>query len=603
MLGPDSRQTLVDLVVPPMGYRLDAAVGATFSLDLDAYLMVPAAVTLATTTNANDQDESSPPRLEMLDALRRVAGRITIFCQAGQIAVPQSSRRSLYAFLESGTVMVHAPRGGVFHPKTWALRFGAEHGGYIHRLLILSRNLTFDRSWDCVVRLDEDASGARLAGLRDYIEGLPSLAKFITSGHKARVLDVAATIDLARFSVPPGFDTMRLHAMGLDEANASRPLPREMDRALVVSPFLKRRLIEGLPVAWDRLAVVSRSDHLDAELSAADGCAAYEINPDLIDDTTDSTPAVQDEADGAKSTLQGLHAKLFVIDNGGRSHVFAGSANATSAAFENNVEVLLEMSGARAHVGVARWLADPVLGDASARRTFRQLLITHEWAPVDDDLEALEDELGDALDQLRRSVAEVPMRVLVGDEGQGLFPVRFLSEGPLPSLGGAILRVRPITVAGWSDQKGGLPLDLQLDLTFAALTAFLACELSLDGSKTAFVLVAQMNGEPVNRQARLVALLLGDADRLVRYLLMLLRDDDSLRLTGNDTQNWTWSNQTTHLETVPLMEIMVRALARSPDRLRDVRVLLDELKTLPAVIPASLRQLWETICKAADRRA
>lgn len=32
-----------------------------------------------------------------------------------------------------------------------------------HRVLIASRNLTFDRSWDTVVRLEQAASGARLA--------------------------------------------------------------------------------------------------------------------------------------------------------------------------------------------------------------------------------------------------------------------------------------------------------------------------------------------------------------------------------------------------------------------------------------------------------
>src|SRR5580700_5687317 len=56
----------------------------------------------------------------------------------------------LYGLLESSVVQVTAPHGGVFHPKIWVLRF--KRAGHVEdvvlRVLILSRNLTGDRSWD-----------------------------------------------------------------------------------------------------------------------------------------------------------------------------------------------------------------------------------------------------------------------------------------------------------------------------------------------------------------------------------------------------------------------------------------------------------------------
>jgi hypothetical protein len=51
-------------------------------------------------------------------------------------------------------VEVQAPKGGVFHPKLWLLRYTAENQPAFYRLLNLSRNLTFDRSWDIILCLE-----------------------------------------------------------------------------------------------------------------------------------------------------------------------------------------------------------------------------------------------------------------------------------------------------------------------------------------------------------------------------------------------------------------------------------------------------------------
>ena len=59
------------------------------------------------------------------------------------------------------------------------------------------------------------------------------------------------------------------------------------------------------------------------------------------------TPALQ---------LHGLHAKLFVSDDGWDSHVWTGSANATTAAFERNVEFLVHLTGKKSRCGIASFV-------------------------------------------------------------------------------------------------------------------------------------------------------------------------------------------------------------------------------------------------------
>jgi hypothetical protein len=68
----------------------------------------------------------------------------------------------------------------VFHPKIWVIRFADARGRTLHRFLCLSRNLTFERSWDTLLRLDEfeESTGATVVDtepLAEFVERLPIL--------------------------------------------------------------------------------------------------------------------------------------------------------------------------------------------------------------------------------------------------------------------------------------------------------------------------------------------------------------------------------------------------------------------------------------------
>src|SRR5262245_55993164 len=139
MLGPHDRRLLLDALRPPAGYALDFALGTTYSLDLLALLTAPLAFTLFDWQDAEGRPMADP--LATLEALRRYADRIAVFCQSGQTLVPKQ-RRILFGYLE-GSVFEVAPPGPAssFHPKFWALRFTAPDEPVRYRLLNLSRNL------------------------------------------------------------------------------------------------------------------------------------------------------------------------------------------------------------------------------------------------------------------------------------------------------------------------------------------------------------------------------------------------------------------------------------------------------------------------------
>jgi hypothetical protein len=145
MLDPNRRSLLVNALRPPAGYVFSSGMATTYTLDLTTLLSIPLNLALR---SSEDRNAILQDGVALLEALRRTADTLSIFCQHGRIGAPNLPH-VLYGLLEPCVVEVGAPNGGVFHPKLWLLRF-ARPGvpdDVILRLLVLSRNLTADRSW------------------------------------------------------------------------------------------------------------------------------------------------------------------------------------------------------------------------------------------------------------------------------------------------------------------------------------------------------------------------------------------------------------------------------------------------------------------------
>lgn len=158
MFRPDSNRDRTDysgILMPPDGYRLDRAVGTTYSLDLEALTAV--AICLGLSEETDSKLMQNP--IGMLNALQKVSDKIVLFCEAGQIKVP-TKPTALSILLEKMVVEVALPkdrqlgRYPAFHPKTWILAYVNAEGDKKYRFVAMSRNLTFDRSWDISFAMD-----------------------------------------------------------------------------------------------------------------------------------------------------------------------------------------------------------------------------------------------------------------------------------------------------------------------------------------------------------------------------------------------------------------------------------------------------------------
>ena len=144
----NDRLSYGELLRPDVGYTLDFAVGTTYSLDLEALLGVP--VSLGLLEDADAEQMRSP--LYVLEAIRTSSDKIAIFCNAGGIKLPDKIQ-SVYSLLEENVFQVKLSKNSNFHPKLWVLKYSNEAGKSYIKLLVLSRNLTFDSSIDLCVAM------------------------------------------------------------------------------------------------------------------------------------------------------------------------------------------------------------------------------------------------------------------------------------------------------------------------------------------------------------------------------------------------------------------------------------------------------------------
>jgi hypothetical protein len=632
MLEPESRLLLLDALQPPAGYSFDRAVGTTFTLDLVALLITPVAFALFDVESDEGRIAANP--IAVLESVRRFADRITVFTQAGQIKVPPAFRAA-YAYLERSVVPVKAPRsGGIFHPKVWVIRFVAADGDVRLRFLCLSRNLTFDRSWDTVLRLDgrpTKVANELSQPVADFVLALPGMAiDPVPAGRLSPVHELAAQVATAEWDgLPDGLRLERMLPMGHD-GNRAWPFPKDSWRRLAMAPFAEHGFLERFVKPGRRDVLVSRPETLNAlgvpglagvgrSFVLRDDAFGEADPPDAVEtDAADEAdaPAAAADAPLATTELRGLHAKLFVVDQPYWSHIYTGSANATDAAFNANVEFLVELKGRNTANCADCFVASPDGKAIGFGRLLEEYQPSPEPVRLPDDEEAAR-----ALEGIAMQIGSLRFVAEVGEPKDDVYRLRLTAKGDLralrPRKGESLsIGVRPLSRgAGWAVAPTMDPgmFSAEWQVSFDAITAFFAIELvarrGAAETKASFVVRAELIGEPADRLERVLASELKNRSDLVRLLLMLLGGSDPAFgdlvdvMTGEPVPGDRTERSIVGSDA--LLEPLMRTLARNPKRLDEIGRLVAELakteegKTL---LPEGWLDVWAAVEAARPQR-
>jgi hypothetical protein len=570
----------------PPGYRLDLGIATTYSLDLEALV----ATSLALNFDHSLEGDLAGEGLALLESLDQLQDKLSIFYQRGQIKAPQQYSR-LFTLLEPllvPTISLGGAKGAFasFHPKMWLLRFRADDKPLRDqfRLIVLSRNISFDRSWDVAITLD--GATIKTRGNTD-----PRLVDFLrrlspSDVHAERIEDLCGSLANVHWDKLDGFQEWSILPGFAHDERAVGMAPIELDgkidELLVMSPFVDAdpaSLLHDLGQRTrGRKTLISRADTLDAiGKQALVGWQVKSLNDDVVHG--------EERHEQDQPRAQDIHAKFIVAQVNNQAVWHVGSANMTNAAFGNpargvmprNRELMLRMVGSNSKVGPAKLLDQWESTGAFLPHSFQASAAT---AP----------EADQALRQFIYKLTSLTWRLFAKRTADDMYAIELRVPGlpPLPrgykAIAGPVCRPSFKTLSEhmtWNDVR------------LTDISAFVAVEVTTaSGTCQRFAVQAVFRADMLDQRKQAVFKeTVGSGEKLLRYLNLLLD-------AGASKTAWQRADKAKSDADIfgldsqgALYEQLLRAAARAPDRLRRALDVFERLAVADHELPSGLEDM------------
>ena len=619
MINPSNdRLDYGEILAPPSGYQLDFAIGTTYSLDFDA--LIGACLSLSTSEEADSIIAQNPASI--LEALRDTADKVALFCENGQIHCPNRVT-SLYILLEKMVCPVTVEkREGIaaypsFHPKLWLIRYANRKQEKKYRISVLSRNLTFDRSWDVSCCMDGEAGEEEIAKNEPLCDFLRYLIKRLPADDSGRrkssfIQEMITDLRWVRFRLQDDRNLRRFRDYsfipnGIEKATGGyyrfddTPLFKNtFHEILIISPFLSEDIIESFNdrnkkslIGNDRYMLITRRSSL-AKLSAA-----------ALDKFKDGIYVLKDNVVDGESIISGennliqqqdIHAKMYMIRKSSESDLYIGSLNASHNAVYGNVEFMLCLHTFRSYLNMDIMKADLFGKDPDGPANPFERIEIEQTKPSE-----REDPASLLNDIVKDIVRGKPCAEVTADEA-GNYDLRITSERI--DTKAYEVTIRPLLLK--VDQKLSNQVVFS-GMTMLQLSQFFVVTVkdtkSDEETVVSRVIMIPTAGLPQEREREAVSSIIKDRNSFFQYVIFLLGEENILSYLETDK---TLENEVVTLQMHPdqtpaLYEKMLRTAASAPEKLDGITYLLNTISDKD-VIPDSFRSLFEVFRKAVKTR-
>ncbi len=575
------------LLIPPEGHELRQAVATTYSADLDTLLSIPVALFYSQTLEGDLRSKD----VHLIRAIQNTAKMLTIYHQEGQLRVPRSERE-IHAYFESSLAPVlPASEFTSFHPKLWVLSYQSieDPQQSRYRLIVLSRNLTFDRSWDvavCLEGLPEAKTLDRNKPLVDFLQWLDDKHPFPAAGVFIEELSRVS------FEQPAEFDDYQFHPVGVTGYKTNPVARQKSETLLCISPFLHEKTIDDLHRNTESLPVLlSRADELQRlPVATLRQVESYCLSP--IIEEGERMDAAEDGQ--GEPMPQSLHAKLFLFDDASHANWFLGSANATLAACTRNVEFMIQLIGTDSRTRLTH-VKQQLLGEDGASGVFEEFLPSQGG------------QNDETTQSQQRAMRTLEYAILAAQHSGKITPaetgdnydfhlavdftsVRFGDEFQV-SVRPFVRFAEPQQVIAGTQNELVFP-----NISETRISRFLHFVVSdEDGASREFLIRIEVEGMPAGRLDNIFKSIINSSEKFFAYLRFLLTDEpDKEDFGGTNSQSSAGDGDSWEMD-IPIFEQLLVVASRNPKRLREIDSAINSLRDEhnEDVIPASFLSLWE----------
>lgn len=605
MLNPNNdRLDYGQILAPPAGYYLDFAVGTTYSLDLDA--LVGASLAMGLSEETDSELMNNPVCL--LEALRSTGDKVALFCEGGQIHMP-SKVTSLYILLEKMVFSVKtAKHRGFsaypsFHPKFWLLRFKNSAGDLLYRVVVLSRNLTFDRSWDITYYMDGKPShkqNEKNQPVSDFLQYLTGFLPSDSNGRAKAKLIRGLIKELPYVTFEPAekeFYDFEFLPNGVRKEDGSyyqiaeTPLFKDtFHDVMIISPFLTGSIMRGFNDRNNRSHIENARYFLITREMSLGKLKPEDVSRFRIftmrDTVIDGETAISDSS--AEVQKQDIHAKVYMTRKYSDANLYLGSLNASHNAVHGNIEFMLLLRAKNRYLNIDKLSADLFGSEKDGSdNPFQE--VTLQNAIIDE-----EDERKKMLDGIIKNLNRSNPRAIVTQETEEEYSIA-IHFGKV-DLKGCQIVVRPLL----SKKEELFDSDIRFDgLRLTQLSEFFSITVSNTDYSTERVLIIPTTGLPEDREKAVVSSVVSDRDCFYRYIAFLLGDDSILSvLEGNAVEGEGGTIHDRPTYRVPaLYEKMLQTAATAPERFKGIEYLMKTISE-DGIFPDEFKDLYKTFKKA-----
>jgi hypothetical protein len=584
MFKPDSdRLDYGELMAPPDGYRFCRAVGTTYSLDLDTLLGIPVALSFSQSVEVSQ----SRDRIYILEALRRSIGSVKVYCQKGKISVP-NKQYALYALLEKMITQVNVNRFS-FHPKVWILRYTHEQNpkGIIYRLIVLSRNITFDRSWDVSLSVDGFVGSKKVQSnepLVDFVKYLTEQDDFEDSQQFMKELQ-KVNFNLASKG-KKSFEKLEFLPIGVPNQDEYRDLLKnECTKLLIVSPFLTEQTLQSihrLNKGDKKTFLFSREGELKNIMPRVfKGISVYHLKENIVEGES----LIQDEESNFQE--QDIHAKVYIREKDNKTEMFLGSANCSYNAFNGNVEFLAKLTADIKNFKLETVLSD-LLPEEENSQYFQEYVPTQPVTVLDE-----EAQIKKQFDQKIRELCQLQMDGIVEEKENGNYDLIFMTI--VTDIHSEMsIEVHPLTTPG-------LKQPFQYHLNFENIeeqwiTRFFVFKCSYKGLTDSILLKIPVSNMPPNREKNILKSIISNTQTFLAYMNFLLGDGSIIdfleaQLQSRDKEQSSGNSRNPFISK-GMFEKMLKAAAKEPHKLRSIGEVIEFFSEEEEIIPEDFKKLY-----------
>lgn len=606
MLNPNiDRLDYGQVIAPPAGFKPEFAIGTTYSLDLDALTGVSIVLGLSEDTDS----ELMKNPICLLEALRATGDKVALFCEGGQIHSPEKIT-PLYILLEKIVFQVSTTkRRGIakypsFHPKFWLIKYVDSQKTPLYRVVLLSRNLTFDRSWDVTFCMDGRVSSEKTTKNAPVIDFINYFSESLTQDEngkakKKAIRAIVRELPNVHFELnsqefydfeflPLGIKSSRGDFHSINDEPFKPLFKDSFSEILIMSPFLSNSVIKEFN---DRSKKIGKADCMLFTRAMSLGkltpndCSNFRIFK-IKDEIIDGESAISENQ--TQIQHQDIHAKMFMIRKYSDSYLYIGSLNASHNAITGNVEFMILLKSKNRYLNSAK-LSESLFNGSEDEpdNPFMEVCLNDNF--YEDEESEKENHLDGYIKDLNRmnpSAAVVPN----GEYYDLCVAFQYFENGDYD------VNISPL-LSNKTEPLKDTVLFKSLNLT--QLSQFYKISVT-DGKRTVSrIIIIPTEGLPDERENAVVKSVVKDEDCFYRYIAFLLGDNYIISALENDVHNEMTNESKAHKSAkIPaLYEKMLQTVSAYPERFKEIDYLIKAVSS-DGVVPEEFEKLYNTFKKA-----